>query len=158
MGKITKMLSISLLLFIIAIFVVRKITKSEINPPLPTFTLKLNDSNSQIEIAKTNEQKSAGLSGRKSLCPNCGMIFVFDQESIYPFWMKDTLIPLDMLWLDRKGKIVSIFTAEPEPNIPLYKLKLYQNTLPALYVLELNASDSAKLKLAVGDNINLDSL
>ena len=72
--------------------------------------------------------------------------------------MKDTLIPLDMLWLDRKGKIVSIFTAEPEPNIPLYKLKLYQNTLPALYVLELNASDSAKLKLAVGDNINLDSL
>ena len=103
-----------------------------------------------IEIAKTVAQKSKGLSGRKILCKNCGMLFIFAFETNLPFWMKDTLIPLDMIWLDKNGKIVDIQTIT-ETN----STKIYQNQTPAKYVLELNANDSQKINLKIGDIIQI---
>ena len=128
------------------------------NSGLNTVTINLNRIPYQLEIAQTDSQRAAGLSNRPSLCTTCGMIFVFDVQSIYPFWMKDTLIPLDMLWLNSDSAIVTILTAVPEPGTPLYQLKLYKNETPARYVIELNAGDSQKLGLKVGDQIDLSSL
>jgi hypothetical protein len=108
-----------------------------------------------FEIAKTISQKNTGLSNRTTLCQNCGMIFVYSSESIYPFWMKDTLIPLDMIWLDKTGKIVTYYHAIPQPYVPLTQLKIYQNTSPAKYILEINSYDFDKLKLKIGDTIKL---
>jgi uncharacterized protein len=110
-----------------------------------------------VEIAKTIAQKSKGLSKRSFLCPNCGMLFIFDFNSTQPFWMKDTLIPLDMIWLDSLGKIVDIQTAVPEPNTPITKLKIYQNSTPAKFVIELNSGVSQQLDLKIGDTINIPS-
>jgi uncharacterized membrane protein (UPF0127 family) len=120
-----------------------------------TVEIKLNDTNYTLEVAKTMAQLSQGLSNRPKLCERCGMIFIFNKEGIKPFWMKDTLIPLDMIWLDSKGKVVSIQTAQPEPNTSVTKLKIYQNDVNAKYVIELNANDSKKLNLKIGDIINL---
>lgn len=154
MAKVTKML-ISLVFLLISLFLIFKLLNPTPNNSLATKKITLGKTLYNIELAKTNLERSAGLSNRKSLCPNCGMIFIFDQPSTYPFWMKDTLIPLDIIWLDESGKIVTIHEARPEPNIPFYKLKLYQNKEPALYVLELNAGDTHKLNLKIGDKITL---
>jgi hypothetical protein len=78
------------------------------------------------------------------------MIFIFNKDVTLPFWMKDTLIPLDMIWLDKSGKIVDIQTI-----IETNSTKIYQNQSPAKYVLELNANDSQKINLKIGDIIQL---
>lgn len=106
-----------------------------------------------LEIAKTISQKTRGLSKRVSLCDNCGMIFIYENENFYPFWMKDTLIPLDMIWLNNSNEIVSIYTAQTEINIPLTKLTIYKNNKPANKIIELNAGEANKLGLKIGDTI-----
>lgn len=119
--------------------------------PLSDFIkIKIANTDYKIEIASSSAQKIKGLSKRENLCPKCGMLFVFSFETELPFWMKDTLIPLDLIWLDKNGKIVDIKTAN-ETN----SSKIYQNQSPAQYVLELNANDSQKLNLKIGDIIPL---
>jgi len=117
--------------------------------------LSINGKNYQIEYALTTLQKAKGLSNRDFLCENCGMLFVFDNSGSHPFWMKDTKISLDMIWLDQNGKIVHYETASPEPNIPITQLKVYKNPTPSKYVLELNAGDFDKLNLKIGDIIKI---
>jgi hypothetical protein len=112
--------------------------------------IKIADTKYKIEIASSSAQKIKGLSNRDSLCPKCGMLFIFGFETELPFWMKDTLIPLDMIWLDKTGKIVDIKTATE-----INSQKLYRNQSPAQYVLELNANDYQKLNLKIGDIIPL---
>jgi len=123
---------------------------------LPTsdfIKIKIADTDYKIELASSSAQKIKGLSKRESLCPKCGMLFIFAFETDLPFWMKDTLIPLDMIWLDKTGKIVDI-KAATEIN----SSKIYQNQSPAQYVLELNVNDSQKLNLKIGDIIDLSKL
>lgn len=122
-------------------------------PPANSIKMKIGNSNYNIELATTITQKTKGLSGRDSLCKNCGMLFTFGFETNLPFWMKDTLIPLDMIWLDKNGKIVDIQTVTE-----INSTKIYQNQTPAQYVLELNANDSQKINLKIGDIINLSKL
>src|SRR4030067_404571 len=61
-----------------------------------------------VELALTPEQQARGLMNRTHMDQDGGMLFVFPQGGIYPFWMKDTLIPLDMVWMDSQGKVVFI--------------------------------------------------
>lgn len=107
-----------------------------------------------LEVAHTNETRAKGLSNREKICPNCGMIFVFDKPAQYTFWMKDTLIPLDMVWLDDQGKIVKIATVLDINN----DQKKYTNDQNAKYVIELNANEAFKLDLKIGDTIDLSGL
>ena len=120
--------------------------------------VKIKDTDYKLEIASTPAQKAKGLSGRSSLCPQCGMLFIFSSDAIQTFWMKDTLIPLDMIFLDSKGTVVTIHTARPEPGLPLHELTTYSSTAPARYVIELNANQSQKIGLNVGDTISLPQL
>ncbi len=105
-----------------------------------------------LEVAKTFTSRQKGLSNRTELCSNCGMLFVFDREGKYPFWMKDTKIPLDIIWLNSKFEIVKIITAT-ETN----SLKSFTNNQPAMYVIELNANESFRLDLKIGDIIQLST-
>jgi len=123
------------------------------NSPLETINITINNKKFDLEVAKSLNQKSQGLSNRSSLCPNCGMIFIYPKEGIYPFWMKETLIPLDMIWVNKNGIVTDIVTANPEPNTPITKLTLYRNTSPAQYIIELNANQSQEIKLKIGDQI-----
>jgi len=123
--------------------------------PTQTINLKINNQNFKIELAQSLSQKSLGLGNRPSLCNNCGMLFLYKGEGPLPFWMKNTLIPLDMIWLNKSGTIVDIQTALPEPNTPDHQLKIYQNEKAAQYVLELNAYKAKELGLKIGDTINL---
>lgn len=117
-----------------------------------TINLTIKNKSYRLEIAKTIFQQAKGLSKRKSLCPNCGMIFPFPSETFHPFWMKDTLIPLDIIWLDQQGRVVYIVQGKPND------LSILQNTSPAKYVIELNAGDTQKLNLTIGDTIYVTGL
>ena len=67
----------------------------------------------RVEIADTPEERQTGLMGRSALAENAGMLFVFDQEQILSFWMKDTLIPLSIAYIDAEGRIVDIQDMQP---------------------------------------------
>jgi len=148
----SKNLTISLILLIAIPIIVFFFYKK--NPPqFETINLKIKNIDYKLEVAKSISQKSAGLSNRTKLCPNCGMIFIFTKDGIQPFWMKDTLIPLDMIWVNSSGQITDIITAK-ETN----STKIIQNTQPAKYVIELNALNSQEIGLKTGDTIDLSRL
>ena len=103
-----------------------------------------------LELAITPAERRRGLSNRGFLAPDGGMLFVYAQESNLSFWMKETLIPLDILFLDRERRIVNIHTMVPQPGVPTEQLTLYRSASPALYAVEVNAGIAAELGLAPG--------
>lgn len=62
----------------------------------------------QLEVAVTDQQKSVGLMNREKLAPDAGMVFVFGRDDVLPFWMKSTLMPLDIIWLSATGEVVEV--------------------------------------------------
>ena len=109
-----------------------------------------------LEIADTAEKRSRGLMGRTSLPPGKAMLFVFDQEGLWPFWMKGTLIPLDILWLNAEMEIVDIQTMHPEPGTPDAQLTLYRPQALASYALEMNAGLAQALVFTPGMKVFLE--
>lgn len=109
-----------------------------------------------VEIAATPAEQAHGLMDRTSMPADHGMLFVFPQAQPLTFWMKDTLIPLDMLFFDEAHRLVTIRAdvppcqADPCPT--------YASTAPARYVLELNAGTAAKLDLHKGDVITFSDV
>lgn len=101
-----------------------------------------------VEVADDEVERAKGLSGRDFLAADSGMLFVFENSDIHTFWMKDTKIPLDIIFIN-DNKIVEMMTLQPPANnnIPSYTP---QNK--AQYVLELNAGFGFK----VGDEVKIE--
>lgn len=108
------------------------------------------------EIAATQAEREQGLMNRKSLGRDAGMIFVFDRPDLHAFWMKNTLIGLDMFWLDKTGKVVSL--AESVPPCTADPCPTYPPTAAADYVLEMAAGYARSHRLKVGDTLALKGL
>ncbi len=99
-----------------------------------------------VEIAETSAQKEHGLMGRESLPENAGMWFVFDKPVTDSFWMKDTLIALDLIFVDENLKVVYVF-ANAVPG----STDMITSPVPYQYVLEVNAGAAAKYNIKAGD-------
>ena len=106
-----------------------------------------------VELAVTPDQQATGLMNRKSLDQDKGMLFIFSQDGVYPFWMKDTLIPLDMIWMDSSGRVVFIGRDE-QPCSPV-ECPSINPGVPARYVLEINGGDADRIGLKVGDSMSI---
>ena len=104
----------------------------------------------EIEVAVTPEERQRGLSGRESMPVDAGMLFVFEEERVLSFWMRETLIPLDIVFIDGERRIVDIQTMVPEPDVSTGDLTVYLSSEPAMYALEVNAGVAAELGLMVG--------
>jgi uncharacterized membrane protein (UPF0127 family) len=104
-----------------------------------------------VEIMDTQEKRSLGLQGRTSLPADQGMLFIFPMEDILNFWMKDTLIALDMVWINDGHVIVDIKT-DIQPCIK-EPCPIYVPSGKARYVLEVNASFAQAHGLKVGDQV-----
>lgn len=104
-----------------------------------------------IEFADTPEETSLGLMYRKGMDENQGMLFIFPEEEMRSFYMKNTEFSLDIIYLDAKKQIVSIVErAKPYDESSLFSEK------PAMYVLEINGGLSAKWGIEIGDTITFE--
>lgn len=106
-----------------------------------------------VEIAKTPAQREKGLMNRTELARDKGMLFVFDREGMYPFWMKNTLIPLDIIWINQNNKIV--FISKNTQPCESFICPSVAPTGKAKYVLEVNAGVSEESGFKEGDTAQI---
>ena len=100
-----------------------------------------------VELAQMPEERRRGLSKRKNLCPQCGMLFIFPREDYYPFWMKDTLIPLDIIWIDENWRVIDFVPfAQPQGSRRDNELPIYYPKKPAQYVLEVPGGTTTRIR------------
>lgn len=119
-----------------------------------TPSLTINQTKINLEIAQTPEELMLGLGNRPSLPKNKGMLFIMPQKAIHTFWMKNTLFPLDIIWIDQ-NKIVDItpqIAVEKDPSNPKY---IYSPSSPVKYVLEVNAGFTQKNNIHINDQVKL---
>ncbi len=102
-----------------------------------------------VEIARTAEQQQTGMMSRASVAPDRGMIFPYATPQPVAFWMKDTWIPLDLIFIAPGGKILRI-----EENAVPYSLDQIPSGGPIEAVLEIGGGRSAELKLKAGDQVD----
>ena len=105
--------------------------------------------NINVDIASTPATQEKGLSGRKSLDGNTGMLFVFPRPDKYNFWMKDMNFPLDMVWIDSGKKVVAVSKNVSSDSYP----NLFFPPSEVSYVLELNASSAQKFGISTGTSL-----
>jgi uncharacterized membrane protein (UPF0127 family) len=102
----------------------------------------------EIEIRDTQQERETGMMGRPTLGEQRGMLFVFEEDQFLSFWMLNTMIPLDMLFIDSDGKIVTIHR-----NTVPYSQQSYGSTTPGRYVLEVNAGFCERYGIVEGDSV-----
>ncbi len=107
----------------------------------------------QVEIANDDAQRARGLMFRDELASGRGMLFIHDREEPQAYWMKNTRIPLDILYFNSDRKLVSQQRDVP-PCSAGDRCPAYPSDAPARFVLELNAGDAARLKLENGAQMN----
>jgi uncharacterized membrane protein (UPF0127 family) len=112
---------------------------------LPTISITLGKRTFTLEVANTNRTREIGLMHRDSMPRDHGMLFVFPDEQRRAFWMKNTRIPLDIIYLDAAGRIVAIKPMQP------YDLSSVSSDRPAKYAIELNQGMAAEAGVRVGD-------
>src|SRR5215203_1946053 len=123
-------------------------------PQLPVLTI-VNSSGERVpvhvEIADTPGERHTGLMGRSALAEEAGMLFVFEQELILWFWMKDTLIPLSIAYIDAEGRIVDIQDMQPLDETD------HPSAEPAQYALEVNQGFFEGRGIVIGGMVELPS-
>jgi uncharacterized membrane protein (UPF0127 family) len=105
----------------------------------------------RVEIADNDAERARGLMGRTALGEDRGMLFVFDEEQPLSFWMKNTLIPLSIAFMDSEGRIVDIQDMKPLDDDPPH----YVSAEPARYALEVNQGFFEERVVEVGDRADL---
>ncbi len=111
----------------------------------------------EAELAVEPDERAQGLSGRASLPPKTGMLFVFEEPRVSSFWMKEMRFPLDFVWIGEECAVVDI-TADvpaPAPGAELSDLPSYSPGEPAAYNFEINAGEAEEYGLAVGDPVRI---
>ncbi|MFZ1108324.1 MAG: DUF192 domain-containing protein [Rhodomicrobium sp.] len=119
-------------------------------------SLKIETSNGpallNVEVADTDRTREQGLMFRRAVADRAGMIFLFDDEQEITMWMKNTYIPLDMVFIGNDWRIVNIaYDAEP------FSTDVISSGRPASRVLEIGAGQAKKLGLAIGDAVSLQT-
>lgn len=107
--------------------------------------IEIGDKEYNVEVARTEEEKIKGLQEKESLGENEGMLFIYDEPQELAFWMKDTAIPLDIVFIDEDGEVISVQQGQP-----------YDETLleedGVMYVLEVNQNSG----IQPGDELDIE--
>jgi uncharacterized membrane protein (UPF0127 family) len=109
-----------------------------------------------VEVAPDPETREQGLMHRDRLRDHTGMVFLFPEKGVYPFWMKNTLIPLDIMWIDEQKRVAHVkydvppCKADPCPN--------YDPGVPARYVLEVAGGVARQHNVAAGAQLRFEGL
>lgn len=108
-----------------------------------------------VELAATPEERERGLMFRQTMGPQDGMLFVFDADGGLSFWMKNTFVDLDMVWLDRAGTVTVVHADVPRSRPGMSDAEVATRAGHGLYVLELAAGQAAARKVTVGSVLAL---
>lgn len=103
-----------------------------------------------IEIADDAQERARGLMFRESMAREAGMLFIYEQDRIASFWMKNTFIPLDMLFIASDGTIMQV-----APDAQPHNLTPIRSDKPVRAVLEINGGLAAELGIGAGDRVTL---
>ena len=110
----------------------------------------------RLELALTPEEQEQGLMYRESLPPNAGMLFVFDQPAPHHFWMKNTMIPLDMIWMDESGRV--LYVSADTPPCKADPCATYGPDSAAKQVLEIAGGKAKDEKVTVGSTLKIEGV
>ncbi|MDO8571262.1 MAG: DUF192 domain-containing protein [bacterium] len=124
------------------------VTKRPSNKEIP-ISFPVSGATLRAEIADTAHARQKGLSGRKQLGRDRGILFVFKEEGYHQFWMKQMSFPIDIIWLDKEKRIVDIAKQVEPDTFP----HTFKPGSAALYVLEVNAGFSEKHEVSIGDSM-----
>lgn len=119
----------------------------------PGMRVTINGHEFIAEVAATPREKEQGLGGRKSLAANAAMVFPYDHDERYGFWMKDMQFPLDFLWI--KDKTILDITENVPPPDAEHPLKVIEPFIPVTMIIEVNAGTVARLGIKRGDQIKI---
>jgi uncharacterized membrane protein (UPF0127 family) len=107
----------------------------------------------RVELARSEAERAQGLMYRDKLAPDAGMLFIYPTDRPVAFWMKNTLIPLDLLFIKRDGTILSIV----ERAVPLSEASIPSGA-PVAAVLEVNGGTVSHLGIKPGDRVRCEAL
>jgi len=114
-------------------------------------TIQLAGQELRVSVVSTPETRAKGLGGRTGLASDEGMLFAFDTDAKYRFWMKDMLFPIDILWLSGTGEVVDMRKNVSPATYP----EVFTPIAPSRYVLELPAGFAEAYSVKVGDVVGL---
>jgi uncharacterized membrane protein (UPF0127 family) len=118
-----------------------------------TMKIKINNTIINTEIADTNSKQILGLSGRKNLNQNSGMIFIYNKPDYYGIWMKDMNFPIDIIWINENKKIIDITKNVSPKTYP----QVFKSTSQSKYIIEVNANFSTSNNIKTGDSVDFKS-
>jgi uncharacterized membrane protein (UPF0127 family) len=110
------------------------------------------------EVASSHEDRLMGLMFREELPVDEGMLFVYEYPQNVSFWMKNTFIPLDIIFLDENGTVINIEEADVERDVSDEELKSYCSSGPVLWVVEINKDLCNLFGIDVGTNVSIEFL
>ena len=131
---------------------------------IPKEIIVIGDETFKLEVAANEKLRAKGLMNRKKIDDDGGMIFIYKRTRVRSFWMKNCLVDIDLLYLDGRGRIVSMHKMKKESlrgeneSVIDYerRLKRYPSRRPAQFIIELKAGSIDRLKPKVGETIELD--
>ncbi len=112
--------------------------------------LTINDQRINLEVADTPEKRATGLSGRPSLEPRTGMLFIYESPAQPGFWMKDMQFPLDIIWINEAKEVADIDANISPDTYP----ESFKPSAPIIYVLEINGGEAESLNVEVGQPVS----
>jgi uncharacterized protein len=116
---------------------------------LPAVQMQIGDKNFTLEVADTEQAQQTGLMFRDSMPADHGMIFMFDRAEVQNFWMKNTRIPLDIIYVGADGVVVAVKSMEP------FDLRGISSDQPAQFAIELNKGAAAACGVKKGDKLTI---
>ena len=131
---------------------------------IPKEEVVIGEETFKLEVAANEKSRANGLMNREKIDDDGGMIFIYKRAQDRSFWMKNCLVDIDLLYLDGRGRIVSMHKMKKEPargeNESAFdyerRLKRYSSRRPAQFIIELQAGSIDRLKPKVGETIELD--
>ncbi|MCP3871337.1 MAG: DUF192 domain-containing protein [Gammaproteobacteria bacterium] len=112
--------------------------------------IRVDDAVARVEVADSRASRQQGLMHRKSLDRDTGMLMVFPEEKVLQIWMLNTLIPLDVGFFDKDGRLLNVASMEPDGG-----RRIYESRGAALYALEMNPGWFERHKLRPGARLHL---
>ncbi len=134
-------------ILVVLVLVMSRVAHAEI-PALPRIPLTIANHELHAEVAYTQPARARGLMFRPKMDENAGMLFVFPQNDYYGMWMRNTIIPLSVAFIDEKGVILNIANMEPHSLTVHYSAGLVK------YALEVNRGWFAHRKIQAGESVS----